>query len=75
MGKTDCRKLISNSFDKVHEQISVIRSHVGTLEDPSAVELLTDMEMGLFSAMRKLRTRLDIPYEWYRNGAADPEGR
>lgn len=58
------RKLMSNSFNKLHEQISVVRCHVESLDDPEAKKLLESMEFGLFAPMRRLRTHLDIPYDW-----------
>lgn len=62
---TDSRKLISNSFDKLHEQLSLIRSHIDDCDDPVAQELLESMEFGLLAPMRKLRNHLDIPYDWH----------
>jgi hypothetical protein len=59
------RKLLSNSFNKLHEQLSVIRSHVDAMEDPQAEELLEGMELGLLAPLRKLRMHLDIPYDWH----------
>jgi hypothetical protein len=56
-------KLISNCFDKLHEQLSILRAHVESLDDPVARSLLESMECGLFAPMRKLRLRLDIPYD------------
>ncbi len=61
----DSRKLISNSFDKLHEQLSLIRSHVDGCQDPVADKLLESMEFGLLAPMRKLRNHLDIPYDWH----------
>lgn len=58
------RKLISNAFNKLHEQLSVVRSHVESLEDPDAREILESMEFGLLAPMRRLRVHLDIPYDW-----------
>jgi hypothetical protein len=63
----DRRKLISNSFDKLHEQLSVIRSHMDEYDDPVAQELVESMEFGLLAPMRRLRTHLDIPYDWHEN--------
>jgi hypothetical protein len=61
----DSRKLISNSFDKLHEQLSLIRSHVDDCHDPVAQKLVESMESGLLAPMRKLRSHLDIPYDWH----------
>jgi hypothetical protein len=58
------RKLISNAFNKLHEQLSVVRAHVETLQDPTAQDLLESMEFGLLAPMRRLRVHLDIPYDW-----------
>ena len=58
-------KLMSNSFDKLHEQLSVLVTHVKTLNDPEAEELLKQMEIGLLAPMRRLRHRLEIPYDWH----------
>jgi hypothetical protein len=58
-------KLISNSFNKLHEQLSVVRSHVESLDDPVACRLLESLEFGLLAPMRKLRMHLDIPYDWH----------
>jgi hypothetical protein len=63
-------KLISNAFNKLHEQLSVVRSHVETLEDPAAQELLESMEFGLLAPMRRLRVHLDIPYDWRESRTA-----
>ena len=59
------RRLISNCFDKMHEQLSLLRAHVEALDDPVAQSLLESMECGLFAPMRKLRIRLDVPYDWH----------
>lgn len=59
------KKLMSNSFNKLHEQISIVRSHVEAMDDPEASKLLQDMEFGLLAPMRRLRMRLDIPYDWH----------
>ncbi len=58
-------KLISNSFDKLHEQLSVVRSHVDALGDPDARKLVESMEFGLLAPMCKLRRHLDIPFDWH----------
>lgn len=65
MDHTASRKLMSNAFNKLHEQLSVVRSHVETLEDPEAKRLFDAMEFGLLAPMRKLRVHLDIPYDWH----------
>lgn len=59
------RKLMSNSFNKLHEQLSLLRTHVDEIADPEARQLLNSMEFGLLAPMRKLRLRLDIPYDWH----------
>jgi len=58
------RKLISRSFNKLHEQVSILRALVETIDDPEASEFLDSMEYGLFAPMRRLRVHLDIPYDW-----------
>ncbi|MBI5569306.1 MAG: hypothetical protein HY914_05110 [Desulfomonile tiedjei] len=65
MSNPDTRKLISNSFNKLHEQLSVVRSHVESLDDPDARNLLDSMEFGLLAPMRRLRLHLNIPYDWH----------
>lgn len=67
------RKFISHAFNKLHEQISVVRSHVEPLDDPEASRFLDAMEYGLFAPMRKLRIHLDIPYDWRTKRAEDKE--
>jgi hypothetical protein len=69
MREVSHRKLMSNSFDKLHEQLSLIRSHVEGLEDPVARKLVESMEFGLLAPMRKLRVHLDIPYDWHEKKA------
>ncbi len=69
MREINCRKLMSNSFDKLHEQLSVVRSHIETLDDPVARKLMESMEFGLLAPMRKLRVHLDIPYDWHEKKA------
>ncbi len=61
----DHRKLISNAFNKMHDQLSIIRSRVELLDDPAAMNLVDSMEFGLLAPMRKLRLHLDIPYDWH----------
>lgn len=58
-------KLMSNSFDKLHEQLSILRAHVKNFDDPKVEEFITQMESGLLAPMRKLRLRLEIPYDWH----------
>ena len=65
MPDTNHRKLLSNSFNKLHEQLSIVRSHVESLDDPVARKFVESMEFGLFAPMRRLRTHLDIPYDWH----------
>jgi hypothetical protein len=55
---------MSHAFNKLHEQISIVRAHVEALDDPEATEYLEAMEYGLFAPMRKLRVHLDVPYLW-----------
>ncbi|HMK34566.1 MAG TPA: hypothetical protein VK463_05840 [Desulfomonilaceae bacterium] len=69
----DPRRLLSKSFDKLHEQLSLIRSHVEELNDPMARDLVGSMEFGLLAPMRKLRNHLDIPYDWHEKKSATPE--
>ncbi len=64
MKNADHRRLMSNSFNKLHEQLSILRSHVEVIGDPVAQTLLESMEYGLLAPMRKLRLHLDIPYDW-----------
>ncbi|MEW6349758.1 MAG: hypothetical protein AB1646_11900 [Thermodesulfobacteriota bacterium] len=59
------RRLLSNSFNKLHEQLSLVRSHVEDLDDPEATKILESMEFGLLAPMRRLRLHLDIPYDWH----------
>jgi len=56
-------KLISNSFDKLHEQLSIIRAHIQKIDDPEAEELFKQMEIACLSRLRSLRLRLEIPYD------------
>ncbi len=65
MQKTNYRKLMSHSFDKLHEHLSMLRSHVEAMEDPIARKHLESMECGLLAPMRKLRMHLAIPYDWH----------
>lgn len=65
MTQTNHLKLMSNSFNKLHEQLSVIRRHLEQVGDPEAHRLFQSMEFGLLAPMRKLRRRLDIPYDWH----------
>ncbi len=59
------RRLLSNCFNKLHEQLSLVRSHVEDLGDPEAAKILESMEFGLLAPMRRLRLHLDIPYDWH----------
>jgi len=65
MQSVDYRKRVSNAFDKLHEQLSLVRAHVDSLDDPVARKLFESMEFGLLAPMRKLRLHLDIPYDWH----------
>lgn len=58
-------KLISNSFDKLHDQLSILRAHIEKVNDPEAEKLLKELELGLLAPMRRLRQRLEIPYDWH----------
>ena len=69
MREINRRKLMSNSFDKLHEQLSLVRSHIEDLDDPVARKLMESMEFGLLAPMRKLRIHLDIPYDWHEQKA------
>jgi hypothetical protein len=69
MSGIDPLKLMSNAFDKLHEQLSVVRAHVDSLEDPKAKKLFESMEFGLLAPMRRLRLHLDIPYDWHEKRA------
>jgi hypothetical protein len=75
------KQLISHAFDKMHEQLTVIRLHLDTVDDPEASRLFDAMERGLLVPMRKLRLHLEIPYDWHEYhtkqasaGAFDDEG-
>jgi hypothetical protein len=75
MEQPNRRKLISNAFAKLHEQLSVVRGHVEAMDDPDAEDLMESMEIGLLAPMRRLRLRLDIPYDWHeRREPAGEEG-
>ncbi len=65
MQNVNYRKLVSHSFDKLHEQLSMLRSHVEAMDDPVARNHLESMEYGLLAPMRKLRMHLAIPYDWH----------
>jgi hypothetical protein len=65
MDNVNHHKLISNAFNKLHEQLSTVRSHVEALDDPAAGKFLESMEFGLLAPMRRLRVHLDIPYDWH----------
>jgi len=73
MPNTNPRKLMSNAFNKLHEQLSLVRSHVEALDDDEAVRLLESMEFGLLAPMRKLRVKLDIPYDWHEQRATSAD--
>jgi len=64
---------MSNAFNKLHEQLSLVRSHVEALDDPVAQDLLDSMEYGLLAPMRRLRLHLDIPYDWHEQLPAAQE--
>lgn len=64
MANVNHLKLMSHAFNKLHEQLSILRSHVEQEDDPVAAELLESMEFGLLAPMRKLRMHLEIPYDW-----------
>jgi hypothetical protein len=36
MQKTNYRKLVSHSFDKLHEHLSMLRSHVEVMDGPGS---------------------------------------
>jgi hypothetical protein len=67
------KKLISLAFDKLHEQLTIIRLHVDDLGDPAAQKLMESMEFGLLAPMRKLRKHLEIPYDWHERKRAVTE--
>lgn len=75
METVNYRKLISNSFNKLHEQLSIVRTHVETLDDPEAAKLYESMEFGLLAPMRRLRLHLDIPYDWHEERQPTAEFR
>ena len=66
-------KLMSNSFNKLHDQLSVIRGHAEALNDSEAVKLVEAMELGLLAPMRKLRVYLRIPYDWHERRSPGKE--
>jgi hypothetical protein len=65
MEKVNHHKLLANAFNKLHEQLSVVRSHVEAMDDPDAGEFMDSMELGLLAPMRRLRVHLGIPYDWH----------
>jgi hypothetical protein len=65
MTQTNHLKLMANSFNKLHEQLSVIRRHLEQVSDPEAHRLFQSMEFGLLAPLRRLRRHLDIPYDWH----------
>jgi hypothetical protein len=69
MQNVNYRKLVANSFDKLHEQISSLRSLVEAMDDPVARRHLESMEYGLLAPMRKLRIHMAIPYDWHEEKA------
>lgn len=73
MRSANHRRVISNSFDSLHEQLSALRSQVESMDDPVAGKLVESMEFGLLAPMRKLRLHLDIPYDWHDEAAAARE--
>ncbi len=73
MRSSNHRRLISIAFDKLHEQLSALRTEVDCLDDPEAGKLVESMEFGLLAPMRKLRLHLDIPYDWHDEAAAARE--
>ncbi len=73
MQKTNYRKLVSHSFDKLHEHLSMLRSHVEVMDDPVARRHLESMEYGLLAPMRKLRMHLAIPYDWHEQKSTTKE--
>ncbi len=70
MRSNNHRRLISIAFDKLHEQLFALRTEVDCLNDPEAEKLMESMEFGLLAPMRKLRLRLDIPYDWHDEAVA-----
>jgi len=73
MQNTNYRKLVSHSFDKLHEHLSMLRSHVEAMDDPVARIHLESMEYGLLAPMRRLRTHLAIPYDWHEEKSTTKE--
>ncbi len=68
MTTRDQHKMISRAFDKIHEQLSILRDHVEGLGGPATLELMDNMEFATLAAMRKLRNHLGIPYDWHDGG-------
>ncbi|MGC8908879.1 MAG: hypothetical protein ACP5M0_15770 [Desulfomonilaceae bacterium] len=75
MNQTSHLKLMGNAFNKLHEQLSTIRRHLEQVSDPEAHRLFQSMEFGLLAPMRKLRRRLDIPYDWHEQRPTKEESR
>lgn len=64
---------MSNSFDKLHEQLSILRAHAKNFDDPRVEEFVTKMEFGLLAPMRQLRLSLEIPYDWHEKKEEEEE--
>ncbi len=64
MQRSDDLKRMAHAFDKLHHQLSVLRLHLESQDDPQVVRLFRSMESGLLGPMRKLRKHLHIPYDW-----------
>lgn len=74
MKKRTRLRRICTAFDKIHAQLSIIRSHIETLENVEAIKHFSEMEIGMLAPMRHLRLALNIPYNWLEvKRPPDPE--
>jgi IS30 family transposase len=53
---------LSILFDKIHEQLFLIKEHTRSLEDPEATELADELEKGALKRIRRLRLALKVSY-------------
>jgi hypothetical protein len=68
------RKAVSNAFDKIHDQLLIIRGHVESgSDDPKLHRLVDNLDHGMLVPMRKLRLALDIPYDWHEETQREQE--
>lgn len=64
MNKMSRLRRICHAFDKIHDQLSIIRAHVDKLQNVEAIKHFSAMEIGMLTPMRRLRQTLNIPYNW-----------